>query len=112
MNQNIVTRNGKKGFIGPDGKFYEIPQPNTTDSRIPREDQSALDAMGSIIKNTLTGKGAEGIRRDATRANPNYVGPGGGRPTITQDPGDYFGTNIPPKSETPTPLEVDLSMMS
>lgn len=92
MNKNVVTRNGKKGFIGPDGKFYEIPQPNTTDRRIPREDQSALDAMGSIIKNIFTGKGAAGIRRDATRANPNYVGPGGGRPPVTQSPDEYFGT--------------------
>ena len=53
---------------------------------------SGLEAIGSVIKNTVTGKGSAGIRQDATKPNPNYVGPGGGRPKVTQNPDEYFGT--------------------
>ena len=94
MSNRVVIRNGKPGFI-INGTFVPIPDSdnvNTTSPRVPRENQSGLDAVGSIIKNTLTGKGAAGIRKDATKPNPNYIGPGGGRPPVTQSPDEYFGT--------------------
>ena len=89
MSNRVVIRNGKPGFV-INGKFVPIPDSdnvNTTSPRIPRQ-QSGLDAVMSVIKNTLTGKGAAGIRQDATQPNPNY----GGRPKVTQDPEEYFGT--------------------
>ena len=94
MSNRVVIRNGKPGFI-INGKFVAIPDSdnvNTTSPRIPRDDMSGLEAIQSVIKNTVTGKGAAGIRQDATKPNPNYVGPGGGRPKVTQDPDEYFGT--------------------
>ena len=94
MSNRVVIRNGKPGFI-INGKFVQIPDGdnvNTTNPRVPRDDMSGLEAIQSIIKNTFTGKGAEGIKQDATKPNPNYVGPGGGRPKVTQDPDEYFGT--------------------
>ena len=94
MSNRVVIRNGKPGFI-INGKFVPIPDSdnvNTTSPRIPRDDMSGLEAIGSVIKNTVTGKGAAGIRQDSTKPNPNYVGPGGGRPKVTQDPDEYFGT--------------------
>ena len=94
MSNRVVIRNGKPGFI-INGKFVPIPDSdnvNTTSPRIPRDDMSGLEAIGSVIKNTVTGKGAAGIRQDSTKPNPNYVGPGGGRPKVTQDPEEYFGT--------------------
>ena len=90
MSNRVVIRNGKPGFI-INGKFVPIPDSdnvNTTSPRIPRDDMSGLEAIGSVIKNTVTGKGAAGIRQDATKPNPNY----GGRPKVTQDPDEYFGT--------------------
>ncbi len=51
MNQNIVTRNGKKGFIGPDGKFYEIPQPNTTDTPSKKKDTNLLQQTLNKLNN-------------------------------------------------------------
>ena len=89
MSNRVVIRNGKPGFI-INGKFVPIPDSdnvNTTSPRIPRDDMSGLEAIKSVIKNTITGKGAAGIRRDATKPNPNY-----GRPKVTQDPDEYFGT--------------------
>ena len=89
MSNRVVIRNGKPGFI-INGTFVPIPDGdnvNTTSPRIPRQ-QSGLDAVMSVIKNTLTGKGAAGIRQDATKPNPNY----GGRPKVTMDPDEYFGT--------------------
>ena len=89
MSNRVVIRNGKPGFV-IDGKFVPIPDSdnvNTTSPRIPRQ-QSGLDAVMSVIKNTVTGRGAAGIRQDATKPNPNY----GGRPKVTQDPDEYFGT--------------------
>ena len=94
MSNRVVIRNGKPGFV-INGKFVPIPDSdnvNTTSPRIPRDDMSGLEAIGSVIKNTVTGKGAAGIKQDATKPNPNYVGPGGGRPKVTQDPDEYFGT--------------------
>ena len=94
MSNRVVIRNGKPGFI-INGKFVPIPDSdnvNTTSPRVPRDDMSGLEAIQSVIKNTFTGKGAEGIKQDATKPNPNYVGPGGGRPKVTQDPEEYFGT--------------------
>ena len=94
MSNRVVIRNGKPGFI-INGKFVPIPDSdnvNTTSPRVPRDDMSGLEAIGSVIKNTVTGKGAAGIRQDSTKPNPNYVGPGGGRPKVTQDPDEYFGT--------------------
>ena len=94
MSNRVVIRNGKPGFI-INGKFVEIPDSDkvdTTSPRVPRDDMSGLEAIQSIIKNTFTGKGAEGVKQDATKPNPNYVGPGGGRPKVTQDPDEYFGT--------------------
>ena len=90
MSNRVVIRNGKPGFI-INGKFVAIPDGdnvNTTSPRIPRDDMSGLEAIGSVLKNTVTGKGAAGIRQDATKPNPNY----GGRPKVTQDPDEYFGT--------------------
>jgi len=90
MSNRVVIRNGKPGFI-INGTFVPIPDSdnvNTTSPRIPRDDMSGLEAIGSVIKNTVTGKGAAGIRQDATKPNPNY----GGRPKVTQDPDEYFGT--------------------
>ena len=92
MSNRVVIRNGKPGFI-INGKFVPIPDSdnvNTTSPRIPRQ-QSGLDAVMSVIKNTVTGKGAAGIRQDATKPNPNYVEPGG-RPKVNQNPDEYFGT--------------------
>jgi len=92
MSNRVVIRNGKPGFI-INGKFVQIPDSdnvNTTSPRIPRQ-QSGLDAVMSVIKNTVTGKGAAGIRQDATKPNPNYVEPGG-RPKVNQNPDEYFGT--------------------
>ena len=94
MSNRVVIRNGKPGFI-INGKFVPIPDSdnvNTTSPRIPRDDMSGLEAIGSVIKNTVTGKGTAGIKQDATKPNPNYVGPGGGRPKVNQDPEEYFGT--------------------
>ena len=94
MSNRVVIRNGKPGFI-INGKFVPIPDSdnvNTTSPRIPRDDMSGLEAITSVIKNTVTGKGAAGIRQDSTKPNPNYVGPGGGRPKVTMDPDEYFGT--------------------
>ena len=90
MSNRVVIRNGKPGFI-INGKFVAIPDGdnvNTTSPRIPRDDMSGLEAIGSVIKNTVTGKGAAGIRQDATKPNPNY----GGRHKVTMDPDEYFGT--------------------
>ena len=90
MSNRVVIRNGKPGFV-INGKFVQIPDSdnvNTTSPRIPRDDMSGLEAIGNVIKNTVTGKGAAGIRQDATKPNPNY----GGRPKVTQDPDEYFGT--------------------
>ena len=94
MSNRVVIRNGKPGFI-INGKFVPIPDSdnvNTTSPRIPRDDMSGLEAIGSVIKNTVTGKGAAGIKQDSTKPNPNYVGPGGGRPPVNQNPDEYFGT--------------------
>ena len=94
MSNRVVVRNGKPGFI-INGTFVPIPDGdnvNTTSPRIPRDDVSGLEAIQSVIKNTVTGRGASGIRKDATTPNPNYVGPGGGRPKVTMDPDEYFGT--------------------
>ena len=90
MSNRVVIRNGKPGFI-INGKFVAIPDGdnvNTTSPRVPRDDMSGLEAIQSVIKNTVTGKGAAGIRQDATKPNPNY----GGRPKVTMDPDEYFGT--------------------
>ena len=90
MSNRVVIRNGKPGFV-INGKFVPIPDSdnvNTTSPRIPRDDVSGLEAIGSVIKNTVTGKGAAGIRQDATKPNPNY----GGRPKVNQNPDEYFGT--------------------
>ena len=83
MSNRVVIRNGKPGFI-INGTFVPIPDGdnvNTTSPRVPHDDMSGLEAIGSVIKkSTVTGKGAAGIKQDSTKPNPNYVGPGGGRP--------------------------------
>jgi len=68
--------------------------------------QNALQAIGSIMKNAITGRGAAGIRNDAAAHRASYEKKAKVKANITANDaarkagGDYFGTQTPPKKET------------